>query len=106
MKLSLSLLAFMTIALSLTACPKEPVPPTPGTDAGPEPDTPDASLLTCADWCKHAEELHCAAAKDTPAGAHCVDVCTNFQSGPAPFDLRCRVGAKTCTAADNCENKK
>jgi hypothetical protein len=48
--------------------------------------------------------MKCKAAQKTPAGASCVDVCNNVMSGPAKFNLRCRLSAKTCGAADACEH--
>lgn len=83
------------LALSLSRCPAPPVPPSPN-------DAP----ATCAGWCEHAQLLGCPAAMRTAEGASCVEVCENFQSsGFAAFDLACRVHAKSCVAADQCENK-
>lgn len=86
------------------ACPPVPVPP-PSPDPDASIDDPDAAASsTCAAWCKHAAALHCDAAKPTRAGASCADVCVNVQTGPAKLNLRCRIAAKTCAAADVCEN--
>lgn len=58
---------------------------------------------TCAAWCAHAQALKCPAAQRTPKGAPCTDVCNNVMTGPARFNLRCRVSARTCALADGCE---
>ncbi len=58
---------------------------------------------TCAGWCKHAAELKCAAAKPTDAGSSCEAVCANANSASLKWNLKCRVTAKTCAAADACE---
>lgn len=67
------------------------------------PPMADASIVTCADWCTHAADMKCPEARATPKGALCIEVCNNVQSGPAPFNLKCRTAAKTCAAADSCE---
>lgn len=63
-----------------------------------------AAPSTCALWCAHALGLGCPAGRKTPAGSPCVDVCNNVMSGPAKFNLKCRIAAKTCAAADACEH--
>ena len=57
---------------------------------------------TCADWCARAKALGCEAAKPTSKGSSCVDVCTNVQTGPKKWDLKCRTAAASCTMADAC----
>ena len=59
---------------------------------------------TCAGWCSNAAALRCPSGKPTPLGATCVQVCTNVQTGPAKWNLKCRAAAKTCKAADACEH--
>lgn len=108
--MKISILAALT-ALVCAGCPSTPVPnPPPGPDADAAPDIPDipgdadaASNATCSSWCKHAAALKCPSAAPTKAGATCVEVCTNVQSGPVKFNLRCRSTAKTCALADSCE---
>lgn len=107
-------LALLSVVPWMTGCPaKEPVPPIPDasdggpldTDAGAPVD--DAAPATCSAWCKHAADLKCPAAKDTPAGTHCVDVCGTVQAGGiVSWNLKCRIAAKTCAAADACEKGK
>ncbi len=59
--------------------------------------------VACADVCAHMRVLACPGARPTAAGASCETVCTNFQQGPAPWDLRCRSIAESCEAMDRCE---
>lgn len=94
---------------SLAGCPKPsptpvpPVPPMPNpyvVDAG-EPPTVE---YTCADMCSHLFDLKCPGAEPTASGATCLEVCQNVQSsGVVAFNLRCRVNARTCAAADACK---
>ena len=94
-----SVALLVALAIVTPGCPLGPAPPPP-----PPPDPtpyPDAS---CASWCTHAAALHCDAAKTTPHGATCEDVCSNVQkSGVVAWDLKCRTSAKTCESADLCE---
>lgn len=89
-----------SLVAMLAGCPKDAVLPTPDADSG---DADAAVAATCSNWCKHATSMTCAASAPTKAGASCVDVCTNVQTGSAPFNLRCRVSATSCAAADACE---
>lgn len=94
--------------LFLWGCTPAPVPPTPDADAssvdsGPTPPAPPAGP-SCATWCARATVLGCAAAKPTPAGAPCVDVCANTLDGPVSLNVACRTSASSCAAADECEN--
>ncbi len=126
-----SLVVFCAVlAFCLAACPRpSPVPPTPDADSGggdllpdagpivdasdldasgdPDADLLDAASYTCSNWCAHAAKLGCPAAKPTPKGASCAVVCSNATTGGAiTWNLRCRIGAKTCAAADACEAGK
>ena len=103
--------AFYFLVLTLAAtpwlvgCPPEPVTPTPTPDSGVEPDSDEARNATCSKWCAHAAELGCSSAKPTPKGGSCTAVCENVQSsGIVRWNLVCRVKAKSCAAADVCEN--
>ena len=99
MKTTISL-ALLALA-ALTACPRAPVPP------APEPGDGGTELATCAGWCRHAADLLCEAAHPTPAGSPCEAVCTNVQaSGVVTWNLKCRVAARSCAAADACEQGK
>jgi hypothetical protein len=60
---------------------------------------------TCMDVCNNMRTLACPAAQPTAAGASCETVCTNFQQGPAPWDLLCRSIAPSCAAMDQCERR-
>jgi hypothetical protein len=66
------------------------------------PSTPDVAT-PCAQVCANMRALGCLAARPTADGASCEIVCANFQKGPAPWDLSCRVTAKSCAAMDCCE---
>lgn len=91
----------IAIAALLVGCPSSPVQPATGTN---DAATFDGKPVTCAQWCQHATALHCEAAKPTTLGASCEDVCNHFAaSNIATWNLKCRVAAKTCNAADNCE---
>lgn len=96
--------AMLYALLTLTGCPtREPTPPSPERDGGVVNDV-DAGPDGCKRWCAHAAELHCAAARDTPFGGKCVDVCTSIQNGGiVSFNLDCRIAADTCAAAELCE---
>lgn len=64
------------------------------------------STATCADVCFNMQSLNCPGAQPTAAGASCEAVCTNFQKGPAPWDLLCRSAAKSCAVMNGCESKR
>lgn len=109
-------LALVACVATLTACPKEPLPPQPDADSGIDSGVVDsgdgdvdaAAPATCANWCKHAKKLGCPSAKPTPQGSTCEEVCSFVQTSgikAATWDLKCRIGARSCAAADNCENK-
>ena len=74
----------------------------PGVNPKPAPLPP---LATCVDVCNNMRVLACPAAQPTAAGASCETVCTNFQKGPAPWDLLCRALAKSCETMDQCERR-
>lgn len=75
-----------------------------GSDASDEAGVAAAPLpVSCAGWCTHATALGCPSAKPTVKGGTCVQVCTNVQTGPAKWNLKCRVAAKTCAAAEACQ---
>lgn len=88
------------------ACPDTAarVAPCPAADAGaPEVDA-GAAAPTCEGVCVHLADLGCSAAKPTPEGHTCAEVCNNVQSsGIVSWDLACRAKAKTCTALDACK---
>lgn len=70
----------------------------------PKPPAPPPGAATCADVCKHFDELGCEAGRPTAHGATCLDVCRNVQeSTVVAWDLDCRARAVTCAAADTCE---
>jgi hypothetical protein len=96
----------------VAGCPSgsrpDPTTPTPSVDGGVDGGNENDDKLgvppaTCASWCAHARALGCGAGRPTRAGATCESVCVNVQTGPAKWNLRCRVDAKTCAAADSCE---
>lgn len=60
---------------------------------------------TCAAWCARASAMKCDAAKPTPKGGTCEAVCVNANAGPTKWDLKCRVAARSCAAADACDAK-
>jgi hypothetical protein len=74
------------------------------TCAGASP-RPTSLPATCVDVCNVMRTFACPGAQPTTAGASCEMVCTNFQHGPAPWDLRCRALAKSCASANSCEAK-
>jgi hypothetical protein len=75
--------------------------PIPAPNPEPQPDRP--ATPTCADVCKRLFDLGCPAAKPTPQGATCVDVCLNVQnSGVVSWDLKCRARATSCAIFDRC----
>jgi hypothetical protein len=82
---------FLCTLLMICACATGTVQPLP---------TPPA---TCIDVCSNMAQLDCPGARPTAAGASCEIVCTNFQRGPAPWDLLCRAVAKSCELMDQCE---
>lgn len=63
---------------------------------------PLSPIATCTDVCNNARMLGCAIAVPTATGASCETVCTNFQKGPAPWDLLCRAVAQACATMDLC----
>lgn len=70
----------------------------------PKPPVPPPGAATCADVCHHLAELGCPAAKPTPKGTPCTEVCANIQSsGVITWNLDCRASAPSCDAADRCE---
>lgn len=69
------------------------------TSPTPSPTRPPS----CEDACARLDELDCPAAKPTPNGASCAEVCTNAEkSGLALWGLSCIVTAPSCIAADAC----
>lgn len=101
-------MTMMLIAAMSIGCPPSPTPPTPDADAGDTWDAGDdfdaeAVASTCANWCKRAAVLKCPSAQPTKKGATCVEVCTNVQTGPVHFNLKCKIAAKSCAAADACQ---
>ena len=96
------LVAVVTMVFMLLGCPSTPVSPTPDADAS----AVDGGHYDCASWCANATSMMCASAVPSEHGATCLDVCTNVQSGPAPFDLACRSTATSCAMADGCENNE
>lgn len=93
--------AILVLALALTGC-RPGSTPVPNLDAGIT--QVEAGAATCLQWCAHATSLGCDAAKPSPAGASCNDVCENAQAGLLKWNLTCRANAASCDAADNCEN--
>lgn len=82
----------LPLVLLLAACPH----PTP-------PPNPPPGQLTCRDACKRMEELKCPAAKPTPEGSTCLDLCENAQSSELiVWKLDCMVSATSCDALDTC----
>jgi hypothetical protein len=81
--------------LLLGACPHPtPVP------------VPPPGVATCVDVCGHYVELGCLAGTPTAEGTTCAAVCNNVQSsGIVSWNLDCRVRAKTCAEAEQCERK-
>jgi hypothetical protein len=70
----------------------------------PPPVPPTPVIASCATVCAHETDLGCPAARSTPNGATCEDVCRNVQtSGIITWDLACRSTAPTCSAIDACE---
>lgn len=103
MKFKTTILSAMTITLCVGCPPPPNPPPQPDGDAGAVEDLDaDVAPATCSNWCKRASVLNCSAARPTRGGATCVDVCNNVQTGPVKWNLRCRISAKTCAAADVC----
>lgn len=90
------LIAVVCAALNLACVPKPPPIPVP-----PQPPIGEP---TCADACQRLDQLGCDAAKPTPRGHSCLEVCRNVQeSGIVTWDLRCLVSATSCTVADRCQ---
>jgi hypothetical protein len=72
----------------------------------PPPPVPPPGAATCADVCRHYQELGCLAGRPTPRGSSCEVVCLNVQaSGAIRWNLDCRAGAATCAEADRCEQR-
>lgn len=65
--------------------------------------TPAAGAATCETACAHLEQLGCSAAKPTPRGATCVEVCRNVEDSMiVDYGEACVTTAPTCAAADAC----
>jgi hypothetical protein len=54
----------------------------------------------CDAVCLHGNNLGCSWATPTPAGATCVQVCQQAQTGPLPWSMSCSVQAESCAAVD------
>lgn len=81
-------------ALSLAGCPR-PVPT-------PLPPPPDGAA-SCVTACTRLEQLGCSAARPTPAGGDCVQVCENIElSGVVAYGVECVTQANSCQTADAC----
>ena len=75
-----------------------PRAPAFATDGGPPEPAP------CVAVCAHYAELGCPAARPTPRGGSCENVCLNaVESGLIHWDLGCRANAPSCEGADACE---
>lgn len=87
--------AVIVLAAALAGCATTPTP-TPVTPS--PPGTP-----TCETACDHLAQLGCTAAQPTPAGATCLEVCTNIEdSGVIVYGVKCVTDAESCAKADNC----
>ena len=92
--LSVGLFAFVDCTCSPTPSPTPYPTTTTFTRTNP---------ATCADACKRLGELGCSAAKPTPRGKTCEEVCENAeQSGLALWGTACMVRATSCAEADTC----
>jgi hypothetical protein len=107
----LHLVTLLGMLLMMAGCPPAPVNPPPDADAASSVDAapaptpaPSPNPTGCQAWCDHAKALGCSAADPTPGGATCAEVCTNTLDGPVPLNVACRAAAKTCAAADSCED--
>jgi len=71
----------------------------------PVPTPNPVGAPTCKDVCARLADLKCEAAKPTPEGATCEDVCKNATSADSPiaWNLGCRRDAGTCAVIDRCE---
>lgn len=88
-----SVIAFVVVALSMSACATTP-PPNP----------PPPGEATCADACKRMKELSCDAADPTPEGMSCEALCLEISSSELlSWDVECMVRAKSCDAVDACQ---
>jgi hypothetical protein len=95
MRALVRLLAALVLAAGLAGCPPKPPPPPekPGPAGGPG----------CDVGCARLAELGCDAAKPTPQGASCIEVCQNVQaSGITSWDIPCMQRATSCPEADKC----
>lgn len=69
----------------------------------PTPPPPPLGAPSCDTACERLEQLHCPSAKPTPAGASCVQVCTNIEdSGYVEYGVACVTNAESCDKADHC----
>ncbi len=113
--------ALAVLAVAVAACEPARAPAVTTDDGGPRDAAPtpvfsplvDASRRldvseevyppSCDEWCRRAAVLRCMEGTPTEDGASCVEVCRNIQSGPARLNLKCRVAARSCQAAESCE---
>lgn len=67
------------------------------------PPPPPSGSPSCETACARLEQLHCTAAKPTPTGASCTEVCANIESsGYVEYGVACVTNALTCDKADTC----
>lgn len=99
---TLALLLVAVVAAQCTPDIKPTPEPEPVPTPWPVPEPDDASA--CADACRRLRALGCEAAKPTTAGGTCEDVCENAARSAAPLPTRCIASARSCAAADACQD--
>lgn len=80
----------------------QPEPPDPWNDAAVDVGPAPAPGGSCADACAKLAALGCPAAKPTPKGATCVEVCQNTLGSPVSLQPDCVVRATDCPSAEAC----
>jgi hypothetical protein len=94
-------LVFVFAMASVLACPR-PLPPAP--PVPPADPSQDGGAGGCAQACARLRELGCAAARPTPRGASCVEVCGNVESsGQVSWGPSCVVRSNSCAEASECQ---
>lgn len=89
--------ALVMLPLILMACGKNKGPIPPPTNPDPPVIRPDSKGATCADACAHLGDLGCDAAKPTPNGVPCTEVCAAL-----PVKLPCLASVTSCEQTSAC----
>lgn len=92
-------LAVPALLVGMVACPPQAPTPAPGPDAE---DAASHKSGTCSLVCDHMKQLSCPGFEPTKEGHPCTEVCQNILDSGIPWNLGCRMSAKTCAAIDAC----